>query len=366
MVEVEEESACDDSVIAEIDALLNKRAEFRRIGDWASSDEIKRVLSIEPYRVEISDFADKPSRWDSIGTEKRISIAWSSAQHTRVLTESLVLSSLGFDGSCSSVKLNCCRALRLVIATVNSPRYRDRLSDTLSHLRERGCCPRDDSLHGDCLRFRPQPYDLIDLSENPSLGAKRVLIEGWRTVLLPWILSQEQFCTDSFLLIAEDDIRIPSGISIDHVHRKCAAAFKANPDLDILSLGHSWKALSKQQRTTDLLKHLRGGGGVHGTTLLAVRFPEGVRRLRLELDRSASRKKQTHFDQYLFFSAHHNLALALSDPPLVGWAEVTVTLTQSGSGHRRHGGGRREFQPPKGNGEICWVRRCLVVEEEES
>jgi hypothetical protein len=70
--------------------------------------------------------------------------------------------------------------------------------------------------------------------------------------------------------------------------------------------------------------------------------------------------KRCHLDQFLFHSTLHNLGIALSDPPLVGWGEVSETLTSVGAGCRRNGGGRLEHIPNNAigtDGEIRWVRR---------
>jgi len=55
----------------------------------------------------------------------------------------------------------------------------------------------------------------------------------------------------------------------------------------------------------------------------------------------------------------HNLPIAVSDPPLVGWAEVSHTLTGTGSGNRKRGGGRFE-QLPDTSHDVKWVRRNLI------
>ena len=67
-----------------------------------------------------------------------------------------------------------------------------------------------------------------------------------------------------------------------------------------------------------------------------------------------------HFDQFLFHSTLHSLGIAVSDPPLVGWAEVTHTLTGTGSGNRRGGGGRFEQLPQVTSLNVNWVRRDVT------
>lgn len=283
----------------------------------------------------------------------------------------------------------------IVIATVDAPRYACRLDGTLPHLRSRG--------------FEPHICHLLDVEKYPDLGPRRILSEGWRTVLLPKLLEvSSPFGEDvtvgrgrassSFVLVAEDDAMLASGVDASLIVRECAAAFASDPDLDLLSLGHAWNGLhagnKKKKRPKqpkhprrsgdatngshdsadevpngrggrDLLAHLRSGGGVHGTTLLALRFGS----VSTILAGSSRLNRQTHFDQYLFNSPWHDLSVGLSDPPLVGWAETEVTLTSVGNGHRRRGGGRKQFLPPppaSGGGEgpgqqekmgVKWVRR---------
>jgi hypothetical protein len=154
--------------------------------------------------------------------------------------------------------------------------------------------------------------------------------------------------------VAEDDIRFPCHTSAKLIHDECSAVFGANPDIDMLSLGHSWKDLCKGNNAAaanSLLLHqlekCKGPTpGVHGATLFAIRVPEGLERLSATLEHAHVAKKHTHLDQYIFHSTHHDLHVALCDPPLVGWAEVDVTLTKSSSGHKKRGGGRRGVLPP--------------------
>ena len=130
-------------------------------------------------------------------------------------------------------------------------------------------------------------------------------------------------------------------------------------------MGSSHSVTTASDLLPFLLQRRTQSAGVHGTTLLALRFPEGAQRL-LKVLNDAKNQTTTHLDQFLFHSVRHDLPIALSDPPVAGWAEVEVTLTTSGSGHRRRGGGRLGFLPPnnnKGAGEkIRWVKRSLVVE----
>jgi hypothetical protein len=72
--------------------------------------------------------------------------------------------------------------------------------------------------------------------------------------------------------------------------------------------------------------------------------------------------KRSHFDQFLFHSTQHEVEIALSDPPLAGWAEVEETLNSVGSGYRREGGGRLGYFPDYNEfGGIRWIRRNISL-----
>ena len=121
-----------------------------------------------------------------------------------------------------------------------------------------------------------------------------------------------------FVLAAEDDIRIPDSITPCALVNLCQDTFQSYPNLDILSLGHSWKSMQKVQKRTpqddihrDLFRYLQDskGAGVHGATLFAIRFPEGVQRLQQALERAAepnTKQAFAHFDQFLFYSLQHD------------------------------------------------------------
>lgn len=120
----------------------------------------------------------------------------------------------------------------------------------------------------------------------------------------------------------------------------------ANPDLHIFSVGHAYapvrsnrrqrrRANRQRQRENNhihapptsypLLESVSRGKGLHGTTLLALRHPEGTRSL-LDCMETVPRGKRCHLDRFLFRSKLHNIGVALSDPPLVGWGEVSGTF----------------------------------------
>jgi hypothetical protein len=362
---------------AEIEALLKHRAEYQRLEQWDAAEEIKRKLW-KAYKVKIIDYADNtPSSWVPIQTKPKKasrSVAWSKVPV--VLERTLGkgdTSSLGTAGK----NHQHTRTIKLVVCTVDSPTYRDRFKDTISHLDESGICncSCSDQIACRCLTLEPEPCFMLDATKHPLLGIKKIVFEGWRTILLPKLISQyrEGRLDDGFVLVAEDDIRFPPHTFSKLIQDECSAIFAANPDIDILSLGHSWKDFCKGNTAADLLHQLQKckgpAPGVHGATLFAIRVPKGVERLSATLERAHSAKKHTHLDQYIFHSNHHDLHVALCDPPLVGWAEVDVTLTKSPSGHTKRGGGRRGVLPPPPVANdassvflISWVKRRLSQE----
>jgi hypothetical protein len=353
---------------AEIEALLKHRAEYQRLAQWDAADEIKRKLW-KAYKVKIIDYADDtPSSWVPIQTKPKKaprSAVWSKVVLERTLGK-------GDSRGTAGENYQNTRTSKLVVCTVDSPTYRDRFKDTISHLDESGICncSCSDPSACRCLNLEPEPCFLLDATKHPLLGIKKIVFEGWRTILLPKLIAQysEGRLDDGFVLVAEDDIRFPPHTRSVLIHDECSAVFAANPDIDILSLGHSWKAAA------DLLNQLQKckgpAPGVHGATLFAIRVPEGLESLSATLERAHSAKKHTHLDQYIFHSTHHDLHVALCDPPLVGWAEVDVTLTKSPSGHKKRGGGRRGVLPPpppaaKDSSSIfliSWMKRRLSQE----
>ena len=110
---------------------------------------------------------------------------------------------------------------------------------------------------------------------------------------------------------------------------------------------------SQVEDKDDVLKN----GKPHGATLIALRHPEGTQALLNSME-AIPRGKRCHFDQFIF-SQLNNVDIAFSDPALVGWAEVSETLTSVGAGCRRNGRGRLGHIPTVSN-EIKWVRRAVT------
>jgi hypothetical protein len=210
---------------------------------------------------------------------------------------------------------------------------------------------------------------MLDCERNPAIGATKIVFEGWRRNLLPMLLEKYADSNLDFIVVCEDDIRFPEHTSPEDVYDSCANAFQSNRELLVLSLGHAWKDICKVDKVANapsLYDFLRKtpSAGIHGASLIAIQFPCGVKALLDVLETVAGNKQQTHLDLFLFHSTHHNIPIALCDPPVDGWAEVEDTLTKSGSGYRRRGGGRIAFLPPRLGDQkgMRWVSRTLITE----
>lgn len=173
-------------------------------------------------------------------------------------------------------------------------------------------------------------------------------------MLLPLLLSTSQCSSPRTTCDCATSVR-------GGFERSSSMVLDANPDLHIFSVGHAYapvrsnrrqrrRANRQRQRENNhihapptsypLLESVSRGKGLHGTTLLALRHPEGTRSL---LDcmvcmETVPRGKRCHLDRFLFRSKLHNIGVALSDPPLVGWGEVSGTLSTVGSGCRKNRG----------------------------
>jgi len=356
----------ENQVISSIvDELLQFRTE-RRVKD---ADNLKRIL-LSKHSVQVFYRRDGTIGWskvreDAKSTSKRV--VWSLVD---VETDPWrAMTPLPIE----------CREIPLIVVTVDSPYYRTRLADTIDHLSK--------ASFEDGTSFKPiKTVDMLNLSEHPLAGANRIVFEGWRQILLPIFTRPKIFNDDhSIILIAEDDFRL-GNVSPGTINKICSAMFDANPGIHMLSLGHSYapakpsrrqrRRAKRQQHTSDpsstcvsdmgaedvppssLLWHVNSGKGLHGSTLLALRNSMCAKLL-LNAMEEIPMGKRCHFDQFLFHSTLHNIGIAFSDPPLVGWAEVSETLTSVGAGSRRHGGGRLEHLPDDLCNDIKWVRRRL-------
>eukprot|EP00584_Thalassiosira_punctigera_P004968 CAMPEP_0172530386 /NCGR_PEP_ID=MMETSP1067-20121228/4134_1 /TAXON_ID=265564 ORGANISM="Thalassiosira punctigera, Strain Tpunct2005C2" /NCGR_SAMPLE_ID=MMETSP1067 /ASSEMBLY_ACC=CAM_ASM_000444 /LENGTH=375 /DNA_ID=CAMNT_0013314579 /DNA_START=145 /DNA_END=1272 /DNA_ORIENTATION=- len=356
----------------EIDSIVQELRLLRQDRRVKEADRLKRVL-LQRHSVQVFYRRDGTVGWSVVDEEAKPtkeSVAWSMVD-------------VGRGEHRADESPPSCEDVPLVIATVDAPHYRSRLSETVDFLSR--------TSFEDGTRFAPvDAVDLLNLSDHPSSGANRILYEGWRQILLAALSRQELAHEDqSIVFVAEDDLRL-CDVSPGRMRDACAAAFEADLDLHVLSLGHAYhpakpsrrqrrrakrdngnNSLSENGTDTDatqvpsspLLKHVNSGKGLHATTLLALRHPEGTKSL-LEAMEAVPFGKRCHLDQFLYHSKLHNVGIALSDPPLVGWAEVSETLTSVGSGCRKNGGGRLGQLPQVtvGGDGIQWVRRRLPAE----
>jgi hypothetical protein len=224
-----------EDLAAEINSLLLQRAEHRQHQQWQQADCIKRKLWRPPYKVEIIDYADQPSAWrprnDDDDVVRELSIEWSEM----IGNPTSSIDSLGPPKSAIQFPL--------IIATVDNPEYRKRYQDTLEALKKwQTCsCPRSDKTKCQCLSFVPISCKMLDKNkEAVSIPVKKIVFEGWRRRLLPFLSGLKIDSTIDFLLVAEDDVRFPDHSTPIHVYRACKAAFVANPEILVLSLGHAW------------------------------------------------------------------------------------------------------------------------------
>jgi hypothetical protein len=389
----------NNTTTAIINELIDQLTHHRKSKQLKEADQLKKLL-YDNYSIQVFYRRNGTIGWRVISNDTKLKVG--NALSFRDCGTKVVWSMVdtNVDVSYDQVVEDGGDDIPLYVATVDTPYYRSRLAETMDHL---SLCDKNDAHHDTTHRFHPiNVIDLLNLEEHPSLGTNRILFEGWRQILLPKLMrdaGDNSSSTDKrIILVGEDDIRLVTSPSV--IRKVCQDVFDKNLDLHILSLGHGYSPakLSKRQRrrrarasqeqqgessesclndvngdecdvddessckTTScpLFNHLERGKGIHGTTLLALRYPEGVVAM-LEATEAIPLRKRGHFDQFLFHSTQHNLSIAVSDPPLVGWAEVTHTLTSSGSGNRRIGGGRLGHLPEvTPNFDVKWVRRTLI------
>jgi hypothetical protein len=350
---------------------IRRISQLKQEKRWKEADRLKTIL-LQQHSIQIFCRKDGTIGWADV------------KQHDKPPTETIAWSLVDkIDESCSAIPNS--NDVPLIMATVNLPHYRSRLAKTLDSL--------NSPQKADGTRFHPiQCIDMLRLVDCPSLGVNRIVFEGWRQILLPTIMDNfdraPESDQESIVFVAEDDVRLSSH-SAGRIREICTKVFQTHPTLQILSLGHRHapKKPSRRQRRrakrvqsdpcqrnavemncdpreatickSSLLNHLNSGGGIHGATLLAIRYPTGVTALLNTMEKIAIRKR-SHFDQFLFHSTQHNIEIALSDPPLAGWAEVEETLTSVGSGYRREGGGRLGYYPDyELDGGIYWIGRSI-------
>lgn len=354
-------AAFEDIVIS---TLVNKLFEHRRNRQVKEADKVKSIL-LHEHLVQVYYRRDGTIGWSNIGTN------YSGAKFAKKIIVWSMVSSVGDTATTlldkSSLSLRGVNNVPLIIVTVNNTSYRSRINETMQHLSSLA------TSYNDRITFSPiRMIDLLDLSHHPTIGPNRILFEGWRQILLPMLLntstseSRNTHHNHPIVYIAEDDVRLSNNVSPSKINDVCLKVLTANPDLHILSLGHAYSSTNNKSHnsSSSLLDCVLKGKGLHATTLLALRHPEGTKLL-LECMETIPIGKRCHLDQFLFHSTLHTIGLALSDPPLVGWGEVTETLTSVGAGCRRNGGGRLEHIPNNTiciDGEVRWVRRYYTTE----
>eukprot|EP00956_Cyclotella_meneghiniana_P029358 scaffold70771_cov122-Cyclotella_meneghiniana.AAC.1 len=382
-----------------IQETIQQIIQLKREKRWKEADRFKMILR-QKYSTQLFIRKDGTVGWAMMEDEDRstalsavIKNTWSLLQHANMDSPT---------GNSSTYRGN----VPLVIATVDTPHYRSRLSTTLRHLSS----VTTPTNNHESSSFHPiKTINMLPLHKHPSVGVNRIVFEGWRQILLPSILRQwkslanvtdEEATTTvqcPIVFIAEDDVRFFSYDASKIIEICTGVLLEENSsELQILSLGHGYamKKPSRRQRRrakreedsfndenssdnmgntselklhhqsmeeSSLLNHLQSGGKIHGSTFLALRLPTGVESLLDAMERIPYGKR-SHFDQFLFHT-NHGIPMAFSDPPLVGWAEVEETLTSVGSGCRRKGGGRKEFCPV--NCENCegiqWIYRGYSI-----
>ena len=295
---------CDDH---EIKVLIDQLFHHRKAKRLKEADQLKKQL-LDQHSVQVFYRRNGSIGWRFISKDEEGNVnAFSHRDNGKRVLWSLVppppRSSSSSDNKCQS------DGIPLTIATIDTPTYRKRLAETLDHL----SLPVNDS-DDETDRFHPiDVVDLLILEEHQSIGKNRIVHEGWRQVLLPKLL--ENYNSKRMIFIAEDDIRLAASPSF--IERVCFDVFDSNPDLDILSLGHAYAAKKKANKrqehqpcahdfddkngseqsdsgataTTPILEHLQRGKGIHASTLLAIRYPEGVKSLMEALESVPMRKR---------------------------------------------------------------------------
>ncbi|KAL7431033.1 hypothetical protein ACHAXH_002360, partial [Discostella pseudostelligera] len=230
----------------DVSTLLKDLLEHRKERRVKEADNIRRMLWSKHF-VQVFYRRDGTIGWNKVSSQsgeetatapmKTITapvkrIGWSNVLNVgQQIADSVELSSSLLPRSGSSYQ-----NIPLIIATVNSPYYRTRLSETTESLSHH-------TSFDDETRFAPiTTVDMLNLSDNPSIGAHRILYEGWRQILLPKLLSSPEYNDQLMILVAEDDLRLCNSISPGRIRELCSLVLDVIPDLHILSLGHAYSA----------------------------------------------------------------------------------------------------------------------------
>ncbi len=281
----------------EIKQIIDQLFHHRKAKQVKEADQLKKLL-FDQYSVQVFYRRNGSIGWRYICSETKEKVnALSHRDNGKRVEWSLV--STDADAPLSSGVQCDCDSFPLIVATVDTPTYRSRLAATLDHL----SLPLNNGAD-DTRRFHPiHTVDLLILEEHRSIGTNRIVYEGWRQILLPKILSEG--CTKRMILVAEDDIRLVARPSF--IEKVCLEVFDGNPDLQVLSLGHAYSPSKPKRQTpqeseddhdtqpsvgcSPILDHLKRGKGIHASTLLAIRYPEGVKSLLEALESVPLRKR---------------------------------------------------------------------------
>lgn len=281
-------------------------------GRWDEADEILALLTKGPNNIEVIDHADGSTTVRDKSDDKVISeaiVQWTEMRLDETIDDE--------------------SSMRTFVSTVDVESYRERLRKTMEHLEASN------------IFQNATPVSLLSLSEE-NIPARKIVWEGWVQVLLPKILA-ELPSSRPYVLVVEDDARVFKWAVpiLPSLNSRLASVFSQNPDVDIISLGHSGA----------------GAGPFHSLAALALRTAS-LSKIHSALS-EIPRSKRTHLDLFLFNSPKHSLGIGRSIPPVFGWAESELTLTAAASGQRRKGGGRLAAQEPKEE-ELRWTMRKVV------
>lgn len=281
----------------EIKQIIDQLFHHRKAKQVKEADQLKKLL-FDQYSVQVFYRRNGSIGWRFIcsATKEKVN-ALSHRDNGKRVEWSLV--STDADAPLSSGVQ--CDGVPLIIATIDTPTYRSRLAGTLDHL---SLPPNNDA--DDTCRFRPiNTVDMLILEEHRSIGTNRIVYEGWRQILLPRILNEG--CSKRMILVAEDDVRLVASPSV--IEKVCLEVFDSNPDLQVLSLGHAYSPSKPKRQTpqesgeddadppagfSPILDHLKRGKGIHASTLLAIRYPEGVKSLQEALESVPLRKRSKY------------------------------------------------------------------------
>lgn len=293
----------------EIKQIIDQLSHHRKAKQVKEADQLKKKL-FDQYSVQVFYRRNGSIGWRYICSETKDKVnALSHRDNGKQVEWSLVPT----DANAPLSDDIQCDGVPLIIATIDTPTYRSRLAETLDHL---SLLPNNDA-DDNTRPFRPiDTVDLLILEEHRSIGTTRIVYEGWRQILLPKILNEG--CSKRMILVAEDDIRLVASPSF--IEKVCLEVFDSNPGLHVLSLGHAYSPTKPKTKTlvqpkesesssdvddaepsvdcSPILDHLKRGKGIHASTLLAIRYPEGVKSLLEALESVPLRKRSKYVNLF--------------------------------------------------------------------